>query len=490
MAENTINNLPWIFVNIDMTLNDQQMKKKLMDIFQLMGGYPIEDSISINSFTIIKKDTNFIKNFCSILFNKNPSNPKIRVSIRFQENKYDRLVEIRTIEGYHLQSEATITSYLKKCIPFSKSIKIVRTSPNDFEFIEEELQRSYMDYINNEGKNMKSSNIISINVSSKKSHNTNNVILNSEPNENDSINTSRNSNNFKGENSNALEKINKQANNVYEIYKILSQENYEIGKNVTVFINEFKIKNEIIEKTYMLLPEQMKEIIHMRNICDDIFSNYFNMGKSFRLNEETAKQSRNAIDNFIFNKLYFQLYELYNRKYKEENDIFLSKKKLITEKYSIKEIMDQLEIKPQFRCMSAYEKSNHSSLCLPFKSTIDYINKIEYEQNPHSKFNTLIEAGLELRNTVLMSDGKNEVSSMDEELPIFIYITTQLNIKNAVAEYHMIEDYIKYSSMNIEESKVLLNVMGAVVYISKDWELKEKNGEKKDKEGSAKKSEE
>ena len=474
MSENTTNNLPWIFVNIDMTLNDQQMKKKLMEIFQLIGGYPIEETVTINSFTIIKKDTNFIKNFCSILFNKNTTLPKIRVSIRFQENKYDRLVEIKTIEGYHLQSETAIISYLKKCIPFSKSIKIVRTSPNDFLYIEDELQRGYMDFINNEAKNIKSSNIISINVNSKKNINTNNVILNSEPNENDSINTSRNNNNFMGENSNALQKINKQANNVYEIYKILSQENYEIGKNMTVFINEFKIKNEIIEKTYMLLPEQMKEIINIRNMCDDIFSNYFNMGKSFRLNEETAKQSRNAIDNFIFNKLYFQLYELYCRKYKEENEIFLSKKKLINEKYSIKDIMDHLEIKPQFRCMAAYEKSNHSFLCLPFKSTIDYINKIEYEQNPHSKFNTLIEAGLELRNTVLSGDGKNEVNSMDEELPIFIYCTTQINIKNAVAEYHMIEDYIKYSSMNIEESKVLLNVMGAVIYISKEWEVKEK----------------
>ena len=204
MTENTNNNLPWIFVNIDMTLNDQQMKKKLMEIFQLIGGYPIEETITINSFTIIKKDSNFIKNFCSILFNKNPSNPKIRVTIRFHENKYDRLVEIKTIEGYHLQSETAIISYLKKCIPFSKSIKIVRTSPNDFEYIEDELQRGYMDFINNEAKNIKSSNIISINVNSKKNINTNNVILNSEPNENDSINNNRNNNNFMGENSNAL----------------------------------------------------------------------------------------------------------------------------------------------------------------------------------------------------------------------------------------------------------------------------------------------
>jgi hypothetical protein len=223
----------------------------------------------------------------------------------------------------------------------------------------------------------------------------------------------------------------------------------------------------------MRLPEQMKEIIETINICDDIFSNYFNMGKTFRLNHEIAKQSKTAIDNFIFNKLYYQLYALYNRKYQKENEEFLYKKNIIKENYTIEEIMDFLEIKPQFRCLQTYENSGNSSLCLPFKSTIDNMNKIEYEQNPNIKFNTLIEAGLELRNTVLGSNnGKSDLNSMDDELPIFIYCSTQINTKNAPAEYHMIEDYIKYSNINLDESKVLTNSIGAILYISKEWDVK------------------
>ena len=98
------------------------------------------------------------------------------------------------------------------------------------------------------------------------------------------------------------------------------------------------------------------------------------------------------------------------------------------------------------------------------------MNKIEYEQNPNIKFNTLIEAGLELRNTILgNSNNKKDLNSMDDELPIFIYCSTQINTKNAPAEYHMIEDYIKFSDMNINESKVLTNSMGAILYISKQW---------------------
>ena len=138
--------------------------------------------------------------------------------------------------------------------------------------------------------------------------------------------------------------------------------------------------------------------------------------------------------------------------------------------------MDFLEIKPEFRRLQTYENSGSSSLCLPFKSTIDNMNKIEYEQNPKSKFDTLIEAGLELRNTILgCHGGKNELNSMDDELPIFIYCTTQINIKNAPAEYHMIEDYLKFASTELDESKVVTNVMSSITFICNGWELNNDN---------------
>ena len=453
------NNLPWILINIDMTYSDKQMLQKMIEIFQSVGASVIENTITQNSFIVIKKSTNIIHNICSIFFRSNSSTPKIQVIFRFLENQYNRLVEIKCLQGYHLDSESLIINYLKKCIPFSKSIKIVRFSPGYFETLEDELQKEYMDYLDRQGNNLKSSNILSININKS---NKNRGIKN--------LNISKSK--FLEENTSMLQKINKNANTYYEIYKILSEEKYDAGRTMTAFINEFKIKNEHIEKNYMRLPEQMKEIIEIRNICDDTFSNYFNMGKTFRFNDEFAKQSKNAIDNFIFNKLYYQLYELYDRKYQKENEEFLSKKELIKENYTIEEIMDYLEIKPHLRCLEGYNNSGNSPLYLPFKSTIDNMNKIEYEQNPNVKFNTLIEAGLELRNSVLGNgEGKSELNSMDDELPIFIYCSTQINTKNAPAEYHMIEDYIKYSNINLDESKVLTNSMGAILYISKEWDI-------------------
>ena len=448
MSENI--NLPWILVNIDMLLNNNQMLRKMLEIFDQIGATPIEKTITQNSFIVIKKSNNIIHNLCSIFFRSTANIPKIQVIFRFLKNNYNRLVEIKSLQGFPNENEILIINYLKKCIPFSKSIKIVRFSPGHFSNLEDELQKEYMDLIDRQGKNIKNSNILSININNI--NRNNNLPL---------LNNSRS--NFIDESTNMLQKINKHASTYYEIYKILSQDNYDVGRTMTSFINEFKIKNEHIEKNYTRLPEQMKEIIETRNICNDTFSNYFNMGKAFRLNDEIAKQSLNAIDNYIFNKVYYQLYELYNRKYQKENDEFLAKKKIINSHYTIEEIMITLGIKPQFRCIEEYENSGNSPLCLPFKSTIDNMNKIEFEQNPNVKFNTLIEAGLELRNTILgNNNNKKDLNSMDDELPIFIYCSTQIITKNAPAEYHMIEDYIKYSNMNINESKVLTNSIGAI----------------------------
>ena len=290
------NNLPWILVNINMTLNNKQMLNKMIEIFNEVGASVIENTIANNSFIVLKKNTNVIKNICSIFLNSSSSIPKIQVIIKFLDNKYSRLVEIKSLQGYHRENETLIINYLKKCIPISKSIKIIDFSKGFFDTIEEELQKGYMEYLKSKGKNIKSSNILSININKNKNKNLNNSggIL------------------FEDK-TNTLQKINKHATNYYEIYKILSQDNYEVGRIMTNFINEFKIKNEYIEKNYNRLPEQMKEIIEARNICDDAFSNYFNMGKSFILNDDLEKQTQKAIDNFIFNKLYYQLYELYDK---------------------------------------------------------------------------------------------------------------------------------------------------------------------------------
>ena len=363
---NSNNNLPWILINIEMSLNDTEMKLKMMEVIKLMGMNIIDGTIKDNSFQFIKRQKNLIKNICSTIFNKKGENSEFQITIQFLKDKYNRLVEIKSLKGNNYINETTIINYLRKLIKLSKSMKIVRVSSGYFLNLENILDKDF-----NEKEKI------------DKNKNDNSILLN-----NSQRNLINGSNTYIEENISMLELINKQATSFYEIYKILSQENYSVGKDLAIFINEFKIKNENIDKSYNILPEQMKEIINMRNKCENTFSNYFNMGQTFKYNENAQKNSKIAIEKFLFNKVYYQLYDLYKKKYEKENEIFLEKKEKIKEKYSIKEIMEYLEIRPKFRCLEEYEAFNESQLCLPFKSTIDYINKIEYEQNPKSKFDT------------------------------------------------------------------------------------------------------
>jgi len=428
--------LPNIVVNIDITLNKNQLKKKLKETILSLGCIDSQKDKD-NSFTVIKKDKNVLKNICSALFNNNNQITSIEVTIQSLENRYDRLLEIKQISGNQNDGEYIISQFLKKIVKFSKNIKIMKNTSGFFINLGEEL----------------------------------NNIINGQTNElYNSINLIK-----KEEQTTMLENINKEATNYYEIYKILTQENYELGKSVNIFINEFKIKNENIEQSSKILPKQMKEIILMIKTCEDTFFNYFNFGKQKNKNENLLSYINPAIEKFLFNKLYFQLYELYSKKYNQENEEYLNKKKLINEKYSIEDIMKFLEIKEKFRLLDDYKKSDFSENFKPYKSTIDHINKIEYEQNPKVKFDTILNAGLDMRNTILGGNfGKVELNSMDDELPIFIYICTQINLKNAPAEFSMIEDYLKFSSSDEGESKVLTNIQSSLTFIRNGWDFNNK----------------
>ena len=257
MTKNSNSNLPWILINIEMTLNDTEMKMKMMELVKVMGMTIIDGSIKDNSFQFSKRQKNIIKNFCSTMLNRKGEVSEFQVMFQFLKDKYNRVVEIKALKGNNYVNEATITSYIKKCVKLSKSMKLMRVSVGYFLNLESEIEKEYIEKEKDENSNLNNSNANFLNNPSK------NII--------------NGTNTYMEENISMLETINKQATSFYEIYKILSQENYSVGKDLSIFINEFRIKNESVEKSYKKLPEQMKEIISMRNKCDNTFSNYFNM---------------------------------------------------------------------------------------------------------------------------------------------------------------------------------------------------------------------
>jgi len=68
-----------------------------------------------------------------------------------------------------------------------------------------------------------------------------------------------------------------------------------------------------------------------------------------------------------------------------------------------------------------------------------------------------MKAYLELKASILYhTGGKSELDSMDKLLPLSIYISTQVQLSNPVAEVSMIDDYFKYCKECLDKESLLL----------------------------------
>lgn len=61
---------------------------------------------------------------------------------------------------------------------------------------------------------------------------------------------------------------------------------------------------------------------------------------------------------------------------------------------------------------------------------------------------------------------------MDDILPIFIYVISQSQVSHIVSEIQFLMDFLKILDEGYElEQWMLSTIEGAVLYISKDWDL-------------------
>ncbi len=196
---------------------------------------------------------------------------------------------------------------------------------------------------------------------------------------------------LKEEDNSIVDFSNKESTNFYELYRILSQENYDLGKSVSDFIRNFREENSNIEESCKNIPKQMEDILKFIHSCVSAFFCYFNYGKSNT--EKMLPYVRPAVEHIIFKKLSDILEQLYSLRYSAENDMFKLSLENINKHMTSDQIMEYLEINKKFR--------TSDKLGIPFKATIDYINKIQFEHTPKDKFETLMRANLELRNEIL-----------------------------------------------------------------------------------------
>ena len=355
----------------------------------------------------------------------------------YLNDNYERKISIKTIRG----RESNVINFMIKFLKlFSNSvnkIKIIKQTKSFYKYNLEEM-------LNNQIKSKKDLLLKSINYPKKKYYNLT-------------------------EEETIVEISNKKASQYYDVYKALSNTEYDLGKSIFDFIENFKKNSKEITSQD---SEKKKENIDTRLIMSDIVkmvescSNTLNCSFNNNVNYD-SNFFATASEQFIFNKIYPYLYEMYDKKYKNLNDEYLSIKKDINSNMSIKDIMTNVGISEKY-------KGNEE---FPYKTVIENINKISYEKYLKNKFEILTQSSLEMRSCILdYTNGKGELKSMDDELPIIIYIDTQVNIENIFAELNMVDDYIKCCMRDdLIQNKMVTNLLSGLLYISKTWDSKLKN---------------
>ena len=446
--------LPMIVMSISVNLNTNDFMKLVHDTFIKLNyknvmnvKSTLYDNINIyeyNTNNVFKKmvyclfnDKTFKRNVfqVSTVLQKDENNFTSGLNYFLNDNNEKKLA-IKTIKGNEKNIIAFMIKYLKLIAGSVNKIKIIKQSKILFKY---DLEK-----ILNEQIQMKKNILLkNINIPKKK-------FL------------------IKDDEETIVEKSNKKVNRFYEIYKILSNIEYELGKSINDFVENFREKykdlnndkgKDIIEtiKTRDIMAEIIKLIEHTTNTLNC----YYNQENNINYNTNFYNS---ATEQFIFNKIYHYLYEIYDLKYKKCNEEFILVKKEINENMEIKDIISNLNIK----------KVYISNDPIPFIPVIENINKLQLEKCLKNKFKIITQSSLEIRNCILeYTGGKYELESMDDELPIIIYLVTQINIENLFAELYMIDDYIKCTMRDeLIQNKMVTNLLSSLSYISLKWDKK------------------
>ncbi len=447
----TNSRLPLIIMSVSANLNNNQFLELIKNIF-LKLNYKIICNIKDSEFENLNiyqyKPKNCCENFKYFLKNKYVKNEfQVSVILKNDENNfttginsflndiYERKISIKSIKGNEQSIIQFLINFLSKfCLSINK-FKLIKQSKSLLKYnIEESLQKIIQNKKNEIYKSIKLPR--------------------------DILQTSQNSNYQKLiDDETYVEKTNTQANKYYELYRILSKGEYELGKSIKIFIDNFKKKYQSMSLTEINNLETktlMTEVVKIIELCTNTLNSSYNNNQ----NNDITYFSL-ASEQFLFNKIYYVIYDIYNKKYQNQNNEFLLKQRDINEKLNINELFTKIGVKQKFR----------GTEDVPYKSVIDIVNMVPLEKSLKKKFEILTKGSLEIRTCILeYTNGKYELDSMDDELPIIIYIATQVKVSNLFAELNIIDDYIKSILRDdLIQNKMVTNLLSSLMFISKFW---------------------
>ena len=296
------NKLPMIVLSISVNLNTNDFMKLIKDNFIKLNYknimnvkstlYDNVDIYEYNTHNVFQQmvyclfnDKTFIRSVFQVttILQKDENNFTNGLNYFLNDN-YERKLAIKTIKGSEKNIITFMIKYLKLIACSVNKIKIIKQSKSLFKYNIEQI-------LNEQIQIKKNTLLKNINIPQKK------ILLDNEET--------------------LVEKSNKKVNRYYEIYKILSNVEYELGKSINDFLENFKERYKDITK-----DKEIIERINTKEIMSDIIkiieftTNTLNCNYNIDNINYDSNFYNTATEQFIFNKIYYYLYEIYDTKHK------------------------------------------------------------------------------------------------------------------------------------------------------------------------------
>jgi hypothetical protein len=284
-------------------------------------------------------------------------------------------------------------------------------------------------------------------------------------------------NNSDGEDS-GISNNNMESYSVYEFHKLLSSDQYTLGKKMADFVRDFLANYKNIEESAELLPQPIESVYLMINETVDTLFCDFNYGKS-----ETKKMMpycRVSVEKYLFEKLYSLLFAMYLKKYETISAKYFKQCTDIMDSYGNDPVqaLKYLDINKKFWLIPAklFNESGDITTKLdiptPYHDSIQELYKLPKLKTPREKLNVLLMMHSAMKSSVVdFHHGKEELQSMDDELPIIIYIVMNAKIPELEAELAYVEDFINLDPTLESEKRLMTNIRVSVQFIVKEWKI-------------------
>ncbi|CAG9316917.1 unnamed protein product [Blepharisma stoltei] len=248
-----------------------------------------------------------------------------------------------------------------------------------------------------------------------------------------------------------------ESSSYYQFHKILSSESYTLGKSISDFISSFTSQYRNPQESVGLLPQPIESIkLMVEDSVEALFSHY-NFG---RTNAESMMHfCRPAVEKYMYGKLFPHLFDIYKAKTSLIEQKFIEKRTQILE-FNDEEILEKLQINEKYRLTGVTQ---------PYAEAIEALRKLEQTCIPVEKLNCLLSMVAAMKTCVLdYSKGKDELNSMDDELPVLMYIAIKSQTQFISAELALISDYVGTKFEN--EKRIIVNLEVAIRYIANEFE--------------------